>query len=408
MTSKVVFIESSCVGGAYAAQAAIELGYSPLFLTHPSVSQGDTRRQILNFDHIECDTHSIDLMQSAISDRDLAESDFITSFSDTSLMDAVALARRVGTKSLSPVIERLKDKGEVYEFVPEFSPPSVQFSARHIPHEPIKELFQHCETVIVKARRASGGLGTITLNSPDEVRRLNSLIPVSAIPDHLAPDLWLAQGFVNGELVSLEGYVFDSAPRFLGFSGRKKIGMSESRIIFPWDERISEDARAEAKVAASRLIARSGFNNGYFHIEFMVRGERAFLIDANMGRIGGGGLGEQIAISYGITPTALHSHILALSLEGRDLGGGLFSESRRPTISAMYGIPVEAELKSVQLPDPFNCLHTQILDAGQVVAPMGQDNYAWVGIVSGESENVLREAPGIKILTSEGEFTAVF
>ncbi|HWP45072.1 MAG TPA: hypothetical protein VNO14_17650 [Blastocatellia bacterium] len=405
---RVVFIESSCVGGAYCAEAAIELGYSPIFLTEPAVSQGDTRKQILKYDHIECHTGSVERMKAVTSELHLTGSDFITSFSDTSLMHAVALARELGTRGLCPAIERLKDKGVVYGIVPEHSPPSVLFTAQRIPHDRIKSLFRQCGAVIVKARRASGGLGAITLQSPEEVARLDDLLPRCVIPEHLAPDLWMAQGFVEGELVSLEGYVCDCVPRFLGFSGRKKIGMSESRIIFPWDENLSQEARSEAKAAVCQLMARSGFDYGYFHIEFLVKGDRALLIDANVGRIGGGGLGEQIAISYGITPKALHSHILALSIERRDPGFELFESPRRPTISAMYGIPVEAELKSVRLPESLRCLHTQILDDGQMVPQMGRDNYAWIGIISGESDEILIEAPRIKILTSEGEFAAVF
>jgi hypothetical protein len=39
---------------------------------------------------------------------------------------------------------------------------------------------------------------------------------------------------------------------------------------------------------------------------------------------------------------------------------------------------------------------------------MGTDNYAWVGILSSESDRALKETPRIRIVTSKGEFGAIF
>jgi biotin carboxylase len=409
MSKRILFVESSCVGAAYSAEAAIDLGYSPVFLTDLVASQGDTRKQMSRYDCVECDTRSVDAILAAIEEARLDGIHFVTSFNDSYLMNAVALARRMNVGGLCPAVERLKDKGEVYALVPDFSPRSLLFSSDDIPFDAIKELLDSSGAVIVKARRSSGGLGTLTLRSGEEVNRLPRRLSESGIPDHLSPDLWLAQEFTDGELVSLEGYVIDGAVKFLGFSGRKKIGMSESVIMFPWDENLSPEAINEAKRALVELVNRSGFNNNYFHVEFMMKGSRAFLIDANMGRIGGGGLSEQVAIAYGISPRTLHVHMLTLSVEGKDMAGHeTFKAAPRRTASALYGIPVQAQLKSVQLPDSFSCFHTQILDAGEIVPAMGTSNYAWIGIVSGDIDRAMEETAKIKINTSEGEFAAIF
>lgn len=409
MSKKILFVESSCVGAAYSAEAAIDLGYSPVFLTDLVASQGDTRRQMSKYECVECDTRSVDAMMAAIENARLDGIHFITSFNDSYLMNAVALARRMNVGGICQAVERLKDKGEVYTLVPDFSPRTVLFSSDDIPFDAIRGLLESSEAVIVKARRSSGGLGTLTLRSVEEVNRLPRRLSESGIPDHLSPELWLAQEFTEGELVSLEGYVIDSAVKFLGFSGRKKIGMSESVIMFPWDENLSPDAMNEAKQALRELVNRSGFNNNYFHVEFMMKGSRAFLIDANMGRIGGGGLGEQVAIAYGISPRTLHLHMLTLGVEGKEIAGPeMFKAAPSRTASALYGIPVQAQLKSVQLPDSFSCFHTQILDAGEIVPAMGTSNYAWIGIVSGDIDRAMEETAKIKINTSEGEFAAVF
>src|SRR3954466_12277615 len=108
----VVFVESSCVGASYLAGAAIELGYTPLFLTSPSFSQGDTRARILKHRYIECDTNSVEAMQAAlVREVDVREVEFVTSFADTCLGLASSLARRLAVRGLGEVVEKLKDKG---------------------------------------------------------------------------------------------------------------------------------------------------------------------------------------------------------------------------------------------------------------------------------------------------------
>jgi hypothetical protein len=406
----LVLVESSCVGAGYIAAAAVELGYSPLFLTSPSFSQGDTRACIVQHRFVECDTSNVEAMHAALKSKaDLREVEFITSFSDTCLGVASRLASRLSVRGLGEVVEALKDKGRVYEWVPEYSPPSVVFSTHDIPEEAIRDLLRTNGPVMVKGRRSSGGLGAFALRSASEVGSLGRLIASSAIPGHLAPDLWLAQAFVDGKLVSLEGYVSGGRPVFLGFSGRKKVGMSESIIMFPWEEELPQAAMDHAKEAVTALVKRSGFDNGYFHIEFMLKDDRAFIIDANMGRIGGGGLGQQLAIAYGTTPERVHRHALELGITGTLSDGTTpYRGSPQATSSVMYGVPVQATVLEVRLPEPFDGLHTRILDYHQVVPPMGQDNYAWIGITSGVRGRIEAETSKIEIQTDKGRFSAAF
>jgi hypothetical protein len=406
---RIVFVESSCVGAGYLAAAALELGHSPLFLTSPSFSQGDTRACIARHRFIECETSDVEAMAAVLTrEVDPREVELITSFSDTCLGVAAQLARRLSVRGLGEVVEQLKDKGRVYEWVPEYSPPSVVFSAQSIPEEAIRELVRAHGPVMVKGRRSSGGLGAFVLRDASEVGGLQRLIAASPIPGHLAPELWLAQAFVDGRLVSLEGYVSGGRPVFLGFSGRKKVGMSESIIMFPWDEELPRPAMAHAREAVTALVERSGFDNAYFHVEFMLTEDRAFIIDANMGRIGGGGLGQQLAIAYGITPEEVHRHALALELAGGRSLEGPYRGAPRATSSIMYGVPVQATVQEVTLPEPFEGFHTRILDYNQVVPPMGQDNYAWIGITSGVRGRIESETAKIQIQTDKGRFSATF
>lgn len=404
----LVIVESSCVGATYTGKAAQLLGYKPLFLADKHGSQGETRERMDAFDVLECDTSSIERMMSALDRAGIADVGAVISLCDTNIMSAVELGEALGARTVSAVARTLKDKGNVLSMVPEYSPPSIVFDADKIPYARLAAL---CETnwrVIFKACCSSGGLGSFSVEAVDS-NSLEKQIRESGVPSHLKPEKWIAQGFIEGRLVSLEGYAVGSTPVFLGFSGRKKIGMTESALIFPIDDELNEKARSKAKEAVARLIERSGFTNGYFHVEFMVDGTIPYLIDANMGRIGGGGLSEQFAVAFGVDPVTIYRHILALSLEQRDEGGArLFIRPTKQTWSAMYGIPRKAVLKRVVLPEGFESYHTRILDYETLVPPMGVDNYSWIGIVSGEAGLVEKSTQKIRIDTSEGSFCALY
>jgi hypothetical protein len=407
MKKTCLFVESSCVGAAHTAEAARRLGYEPFFLTDPAFSQGDTRLQILGYPHRECKTTSVEAMVPAA--REVGSVTGVTSFSDTCLMNASELAGVLGGRGLDPAVARLKDKWEAYRLVPEFSPPSIDFLASQVPVEALQAMIARHGTVMVKGRRNSGGQGSLTLRTADQVHGLAALLAKTPIPAHLGPDLFMAQAFIDGALVSLEGFVSEGQAHFLGFSGRHKVGMSESRIIFPWDDKIDARARDRAYQAMRELVSRSGLQRGYFHVEFMIAEGEAYLIDANVGRIGGGGLGQQIALAHGLPPEEVHAHALALSIGDPAPTPEAYRQGpQRRTISIMYGTPVDAEFLSLKLPSGLPGYHTTILDAPQRVTAMGTDNYAWIAIASGEDGRIQGWVDEIIINTSEGSFSPVY
>lgn len=398
-----LFVESSCVGAAHTAEAARALGYEPIFLTDRSFSQGDTRAQILRYSYRDCQTSSVAAMVSAA--RLVGPVAAVTSFSDTCLINASQLARTLEARGLDPAVERLKDKWEVYELIPDHSPQTCVFTLPDIPVDALTEMLARHGTVIVKGRKNSGGQGSVVLRSPADVPGLAAALAAAPIPAHLGPDQFMAQAFIDGTLVSLEGYVSQGTPTFLGFSGRHKIGMSESRILFPYDDSIPERARERAYRALRDLFTRAGMRRGYFHVELMVASDDAYVIDANVGRVGGGGLGQQIAIAHGIPPEEVHAHALGLSIGHEVAAPAAYRDGpQTKTISVMYGIPVDAEFQSVTLPPGLPGYHTTILDTPQRVPAMGIDNYSWIAIASGPDGPLQDWLANVVIHTSQGEF----
>ncbi|WP_394826508.1 acetyl-CoA carboxylase biotin carboxylase subunit family protein [Pendulispora albinea] len=403
---KLVIVESSCVGADYMGRAAIQAGYQPIYLSSKAGSQGDTRAQMQRYTCIECDTSSVETMASALAGVDGIEA--AVSFCDTYIMNAVRLAQALSVRGQPAVLERLKDKWEVQQLILDYSPSTMAFEANAIPVDEIRQFVRTRGNVIVKGRRSSGGLGAKYLTKPAQADELPQFVQNAGIPNHLAPDLWLAQVAIQGDLVSLEGFVAQGEPTFLGFSGRKKVGMSEAMILFPWDDHVSHKAKARAREAVTALVRRAGLASGYFHVEFMMTHDDAFVIDANMGRIGGGGLGQQIALAHGITPVALHAHVLNLALEGDAPAPNFSRRSKKDTASIMYGIPVKARFHGVQKPAEFASMNTVILDEGELVPAMGSDNYAWIGIASGFRTDVENDVRSLRIETDRGEFAAAF
>ncbi len=408
MAKILLLVESSCVGAGHTARAAQQLGYEPVFLTDRAFSQGDTRAQLQAHRYVECPTHSVEEMARAAESAGAPAA--VTSFSDTCLMNASRLGRKLGAKGgLDPAVERLKDKGEVYKLVPEFSPPSALFTAQDIPLDQLRAMLRAHGGLIVKGRRGSGGQGSVIVRQEDQLGKLGEQLANSPIPAHLSPDLYLAQAFVDGVLVSLEGFVQDGTPHFLGFSGRHKVGMSEARIMFPWDDHLSAAARESAYAALRALFTRAELRRGYFHVEFMTTPDRAYLIDANVGRIGGGGLGQQIAIAHGISPEEVHVHALALSVgDEAKIPAAYAKGPQRRTISIMYGMPEEAVFKGLTLPPDVPGYHTLIMDPEQKIPAMGGDNYAWISIASGEDGPLQQWVDRIVIHSSRGDFRPVY
>lgn len=71
----------------------------------------------------------------------------------------------------------------------------------------------------------------------------------------------------------------------------------------------------------------------------------------------------------------------------------------------MYGIPEDAEYRSMTLPPGLPGYHTTILNAPQRVPPMGTDNYAWIAIASGEDGPIQAWLDQVVIHTSSGDFS---
>jgi hypothetical protein len=298
----------------------------------------------------------------------------------------------------------LKDKAKVAELIPEFSPASLLFLANDIPAEKIHAMLR-AGPVIVKPVSGAGSMGTTILRNEANLATLLRVLPAVSIPSYMGGGRWIVQAMAPGRLVSMEGFALGGAVRILGCTDRRKIGHTETAARFPVDQSLPAAELERARRAVHELIARSGFLNGYFHIEFIIEPGSCSLIDANMGRVGGGAIAEQLALSFGRDPVEIFRHILQVTLfggEGAD--PAMYSRKPQESFAGFYGLGHRDEIESLQLPEGLPYYHTQILGRGAQVSPMGENDWAWIGIVSGLSADAEKALDRIRIKTKTGEY----
>jgi len=404
---RLVFLESSDIGVKYSGRAARALGFEPLFLCELRHYQADPRAQLGEFEVIDCDTLDLSELRRVLAGvKDIAA---VTTFADTRLRVACELAEELGVRGVDPRVRPLKDKSAVQRLVPEYSPETLSFHLDDVPLEELAALLARSSSIVIKPIDAAGALGLMQIDRAQELESLNARPELQHVPEALLRGPWIAQTFIRGDLISVEGFVREGRVRILGISRRKKVGATESASTFPADHTLLPEARRRAIDAVIALIERSGFRNGYLHVEFIVEGRRCVMIDANMGRIGGGAVAEQLALAYGHEPVEIFQHVLLTSLfPERAAGLEMYS---RPiaalceTYAILYGLENGGLLREVRLPagkvPPF---HTQVLGSGAEVSPMGRDDWSWIGIISGRTGDALRTAAEIEIVTDQGSF----
>ncbi len=168
--------------------------------------------------------------------------------------------------------------------------------------------------VIFKPRCTAGGIGVCIVNAEQSVEIYSQHIQNLQIPNHLQPDEWMVQAYISGELVSLEGFVRNGEAQILGCTGRRKILNTESWAGFPYEHRLAVTTKNQAYEKVFDLIKASEIQNAFFHIELMVNQNEAFVIDANLGRLGGGGIGEILSSAYNASPVDIFTEVLKITL----------------------------------------------------------------------------------------------
>lgn len=413
----IAIIETSDVGAKYTGEACRRLGYEPLFLFQENNYQADTLNQLKEFSYIATETNDANRLFQILK-KSHYQVAMVTTFLDSRLPVAAELAQLMNIPGLPVELINLKDKLQVYIKAPHLFPASYEFNRQSINIHELKKFLREQGKIILKPRLTAGGLGVQIVNSEKELIESLQFVKDFQAASHLQADEWMAQSFKTGQLISVEGYSFQGKVHFWGATGRKKIENTESIAYFPHE--IQNHARVEYSIyfkmqnQVTELLQSLNLKTTFFHIEFMVTemGE-SFIIDPNIGRIGGGGLLEVIALSYQVTPTDVCEFILRLSLLGEvDKSSCLSADhSFQDLISAstiMYGSHQAGQLNRVIIPEEFSFFHTQILNNNTHIPAMGNDNWAWVGILSMPTNTVEALIPQMRLVVNDKQEALCF
>ncbi len=360
-------IESSVIGPAYLRQAAREFGLEVTFLSKVSNQEGDALRQMLAGRVLQCNTEDGDAMAALIREdtdqRDLAG---VVTFLDSRLDVCAALCRALTVNGVDQAIGVIKSKAVVNSLIPEYVPRSLHFDAREAPAADLRKMLREARHgLIVKPAFAAGAKGYREVATEAQLLPAEQLVDKQLSPA-LKPHDLVVQEKIVGELVSLEGFVTKGIPCFLGATGRRKRGNSESVFIFPYDDRVDPCALTKAKEAVLALVERSGYENGFFHSEFILDGAEAWLIDG---------------------------HVPATIDWNRPL---------TPSLGIAYGLPQRGYLLGVEgLENPAS-RHTMAQNLGCEVEAMGESNWAWVGLLAGTQADVLADVARLRLRTNFG------
>lgn len=405
---KLVVIETSDIGARYTAEAAKSLGFEPVFLCRLANYQADTLSQIREYEHYDVATGSAEDLAAFVRAQNW-DVFGVTTLLDSRLEVAIECSQILGVRGLDPAAAKLKDKSYSQAVAPHLFPETIEFSRDRIPTAQLRELLKSHGSIIVKPRFTAGAIGLLRITSESELICVREHLVNTEIADFLRPDLWLAQACIDGDLVSVEGFVHAGAVRILGISGRQKINKTETVITFP--------TRAENVVSCGNSIRRTclefmsktGFQNGFFHVEMLVGANGPSIIDPNVGRPGGGGLGEQLALAFDISPVELYSEVLNISLQlGHSVSPRLEQEPNCQTASVMYGLGNSGYVKDVRATRALQSMHTLIWGDEQIVAPQGENNWSWVGIMTGIVPQVYDDVRSLTIQTERGSENAVY
>ncbi|WP_369211075.1 ATP-grasp domain-containing protein [Streptomyces flavofungini] len=405
---KVIILGVNATSAKYVPRALRSAGLEPVFLADPGKFAGQAADSLR-----DCVCFPADIEDRAAILRLLADEPSITedAFAITGLYDEkfpliAEIAARYDLHGPEPIAVRLASKAVVAELIPEFSPPTLHFTggdAARLAVDPAT-LLPAPDGYIVKPAEQAGARGAARLpKGAGPVDLWNAVAATGLSQDVTHP--WVLQADIRGPLFSLEGYVTGGRTVFIDFSQRGRISWTEVSNLLPADRRLPRGTEALCKSAVTTLVERSGLSQGYFHCEFLVDAGRPYLIDANIGRVGGGAIVEQLALVHALDPAEILAHVLTLGLPAagtspqpayRAQGSGA------STLSYYYGIEGGGQVLSVTGPDGGRCLHTQVTPDGGRVDPVGAGDSAWVGMLTGPTSEVAREIGSVVVHTSDG------
>lgn len=396
----LVVVECTDAGGIEIGMAVIRMGYRPLFLLDPTHYKTDLGLSLQNFDFINVDTSCVnEIIRELLPIKNQIAG--VTTLVDSKLSIAAKVAKELSIPGPDQACIKLKDKVSVAYMCEEYSlitmplPKSINEAK-----EKILTLFRE-KPVVAKTREGCGAVGIEFLYT--EKDKINFIENKNDLDD------WIFQEYFDGSLYSMEGWVENSKINFIGWTARKKIRNTETEFRFEGFDSVLPRITNRAKDAIKKLFERSEFKRGWFHIEFLIDQamERAVMIDANVGRVGGAMVPHILAMSLSKSPAQIYQHAIEIQVFGSSSINLKIKKDPKKTFKCIcFGSKNATVIDQVILPKNSLYSHrlrvTKILGTGDSVTRIGHDDWSWIGLVAGEESEVEGYVSKIKIRSLDG------
>lgn len=412
-TKKMILLGLNTVASKYVVPALRQRGIEPLLLFDEP--PGGTVAQLIG-ETVE--THMVDMSSDkaliawigklVAKDKQIR---YISSSFDEDFEVTLEIAEQFSLVGPHQSFANVSNKAGVARLVPEDCPPSLRVEPGAEPDANLLAKVIGLDGCIVKP--CKGSAGRLTRCFP----RLDNVDPTLAVFQHLQstpmPEWgggWLIQSLVEGLLFSIEGFRQNRHTQFLGASLRSRVGLTEATNTFPADQRLGEQVCNSARAVVNRLIDATGFENGYFHCEFILRDGKPFLIDANMGRVGGGTIIEQLAVANNCNVQDIVGHVLLLPvIPDVRPPNYLKVEDQKECTAAWFGVEQDCTFLKIRHGELEGCMLTEVAREGAYIPAMGWSDESWIGMISGPAQRALSIASqNIQILTTDGPKTPFF
>jgi hypothetical protein len=269
----------------------------------------------------------------------------------------------------------------VVKLIPEFCPETFIFKRNDINSGALEKFIRknNRQKLLLKPGITSGGVGMEQIDYPSDVSTIKSFIDKAPHACQYQSS-WMVQKCYEGELYSLEGFVLHDQITYLGFSHRIRQGYVEYSNEYPAQKQLTEPVKNSCFNAVSTLINRSNYRNGYFHCEFIIANGASYLIDANMGRIAGSAIIEQLAVAYEKLPEEILQHVFDVGLFGGKYSAGFSYVMLQDTMTmaVKYKALHDMDVVEVSFPQDLPIYHTRVFP----------NNDGWIGYLSGKKSDV--------------------
>ncbi len=403
---KIIIIEPGS-SMLYIIKAVKILGYIPIIFCSINEYAGDQKSFLEKQGYYEVNASTVDNIINCIQQNKIGDILGIISTADRFITQACKAAMLLGVKGMDPSLLKLNNKAEVIRLIAEDSPPSIIFNRTSIPYHDLNNMLKVSNALVFKPSMSAGAKGLFEIKKEEEINNIGELMRKEKQVNVIDQD-WVAQPVIDGILYSLEGFVTNGKINTIGMSQRMRIKYTESQNIFPVDERNPEVFLILKRIVED-LIKTSGYKNGYLHSEAIFDGKKAFLIDANFGRIGGASVALQVALATGKKVEEIYAHVIDVTFFGdKEYHSQFYPKEKSNTLSIYYSVNKDATFLKLNLPENIKSDHVQVVDPGKRLKPAGNDNRSWVGILTGKPDDVTREIDLISVLTDCGPLKPVF